>query len=179
MKTRMSGKCRVGSKEMLERKLVRLEELAEQIAEGGVLKPGSYPSSMTEFRNWVDEDVGLEKIGSPRMTNKRLKPEHASTLDSINELILRLQAYESVQRNTKKKRPSLQNQLTKVTAELKDSKYQVARLLSQIQILLYELHTLRTASEDAEQARIRTGETVKSLASQVVQLGGTTVKRIK
>jgi len=179
MKSTSNEARKYASTEMLEKKHERLQELLNEAIDGKRLEKGSYPTSMTEFRSWVDVPRGLFKIGSPRITSRRLKPEHTDILDAIDDLIERLLAYESTQQSERKKRPSLQQQLGKVTAERDDARYLVSRLLSQVQMMLHEIHTLRLASSGAEEARIRTSETVKSLTSQVVQLGGSTVNRIK
>lgn len=179
MKSASNDDRKESAKAMLEKKRARLQELLEQVAEGARLESGTYPTSMAALRAWVDNSNGLEKIGSPRITNRQLKPEHSTILDEIDELFKRLLAYESTQRKAQKKRPSRQQQLNKVTAERDDAIYLVSRLLSEVQVLLHQVHTLRHAAKSAEDSRVRTSATVKSLAKQVVQLGGSTVKRIK
>lgn len=179
MKTTSNAGRKYASTEMLEKKRARLQELLEDAADGGRLEEGSFPKSMAELRSWVDEPRGLLKIGSPRITSRRLKPEHSDILNEIDELIRRLLAYKSIQRIERKKRPSLQLQLDKVTTERDDARYLVSRLLSQVQMMLHEIHTLQLTSRAADEARARTSATVKSLTSQVVQLGGSTVTRIK
>ena len=164
-----------GTTAMLEKKSEALAELLLRPSLAGI----KFPRSMNQVRAWEDNARGLTRIGSPKVTNVRQSPWNKDVLQRIDAQLRALRQKAKVaERSTRAKRP-LAAQLKGVQGELKDSKYLVGRLLSQVQQLLGEVHELRRQAESSEESRVRASETARALTKEVVKLGAKPVRRIK
>ena len=174
-KTGSNDDRKTGSNAMLEKKSEVLAELLLLPSLGGTV----FPTSMNQVRSWVDEARGLEKIGSPKVTNKRTSPWNADVLRRIDDQLRALRAKAKLATRSARSRLPLASQLKSVRNDLDSAKYLVGRLLSQVQQLLNEVHELRRQAESSEESRMRASETARVLGKEVVKLGAKPVRRIK
>lgn len=162
----------------LERKRARLAELVQMVADGESLVGVAYPTNMEEFRQFEDSQRDLQKIGSPKLLNKKQSPTRVTLIDEVEGYLAKLDAYKNAGTVRKKKR-SLSTQLDGVKAEREDLRYLVGRLISQVALLLDENHKLRAAVRATEKNKHLTSETIKSLNKKVVKLGGSLLEGVK
>lgn len=166
---------KTGANAMLEKKSEVLAELLLLPSIAGI----SFPTSMNKVRAWVDEARGLEKIGSPKVTNKRKSPWNVDVLARIDDQLRALRVKTKLATTKAKGKPPLASQLKSAKNELTNAKYLVGRLLSQVQQLLNEVHELRRQAESSEDSRVRASETARVLGKEVVKLGAKPVRRVK
>lgn len=162
----------------IERKRAHIAELVEMVNSGYQLPRGSYPTNMAEFRAYEDSELGLNKIGSPKLLNKKYSPSRITLIDEIEKNLAKLATFKLANK-TRPKKPSLSAQLASLKAERNDLKYLVGRLVSQVAMLLDENHKLRTNERAAEATKALTSKTIKELNNKVVKLGGSLLKGVK
>ena len=162
----------------IQRKRAHLTQLVAMAAEGQSLAGKTYPTNMEEFRAYEDSTLGLKRIGSPKILNKKYSPSRVTLIDEIESNLSKLAAFKSAGR-ARTKKPSLSTQLASLKIERDDLKYLVGRLVSQVAILLDENHKLRASARATEMTKALTSETIKELNKKVVQLGGSLLKRVK
>lgn len=177
MKT-LSNKQRASESDAnIQRKLAYIVELVEKISNGEDVPKGIYPTNISQFREFEDLNLGLKRIGSPKLLNKKSSPSRASLIDEIEINLGKLSSFKSAYKKPPKK-PSLSNQLESLKAERNDLKYLVGRLLSQVALLLDENRILKENEYAAEITKYRTNKTIKELNQKVVRLGGTLLKKV-
>lgn len=94
-----------------------------------------FPKTMEAFREWVDEDHGLRRIGSPATMNPRESPHNAALIAAVLDCIKRLKSRE---KSPNSKRRPLQEQLDISAAKNRELMALNAQLVSQLHMLRLE-----------------------------------------
>jgi hypothetical protein len=162
----------------LERKRLWLSELAEKVNDGGSLAGEPYPTTMEAFREFEDLQRGLLKVRSPKTLDKKQSPHRTEYIEEVERYFAVLSTYKAVARKRPKK-PSTQSQLDSSTQKVKDLRYLVGRLISQVAALMDENRKLRKSNRDTEKSKKLQSDTVKSLNKKVTELGGSLLKGVK
>lgn len=122
-------RLRDGTQRNIQKKLDRLNALL-QSPQGA-----TYPKTMEEFRDWVDEDHDLWRIGSPATMNPRQSPHNAALIAAVIDCINRLKRRD---KPAKAKRRPLQEQLDASAAKNRELTALNGQLVSQLHILRLE-----------------------------------------
>lgn len=115
----------VATTKMIEKKVAVLINFLD-----GKVNLDSFPTSLTKFRSWENKILGLEKIGSPSSTNRKLAPHNARLIDQAEDVINKLIQF--------KKKPSrskiipLAQQVINKNLEITELKYQLKSLTTQL-----------------------------------------------
>lgn len=160
------------------RKLAHISELIVRAQEGESIAGIDYPTNMTAFRAYENSELGLYKVGSPKILDKRQSPQRLSLINEIEKKLEVLATLKVLNRRPVKKE-SLSTQLARLKVERDEMRYHVGRLLSKVASLLDENSKLRASARANEKSKKLTSRTIGALNKQVVELGGSLMKGVK
>lgn len=157
----------------LERKVLTLRRFYIEGLPTGV----SIPKSMSALRLWIDINLGLQKIGSPGTTNRRISPDNEKLISEAEELIEKLRHIS----DTRKRVPyrPLEQKLRAKAADVDKLEKLVKTLSTQIVQLRSQLNTLLIDNKYAKINENDAKDALTSIRQELIESERKLDKRLK